>query len=103
MAPSLKQQRAKVNGVAISSKIPEGQQPSKSQRSHLNDTTSDKDRIKTCPICGHTAKKLGKIRSHFAACVKMNGTPTGGRWDDDLTFMPRPHLAKRKHDDLEDV
>ena len=103
MAPSLKQRHKKLNRAVAPAKTPEGEQPSKPQKDRLTDTTSKKIRIKTCPICGHTDTKLATMRTHFAACVEMNGTPTGGRKDRDLIFAPRSHLAKRKFDDLDDM
>ena len=104
MARSLKQRQKNANGSVAPAKIPEGQQPSKPQTGCPTDTTktSRKSRIKTCSTCGHTATKLAEMRSHFAGCVEVNGTPTGGQKDFGFTFMPPSHLAKRKFDDLDD-
>ena len=99
MARSLTQRHKKMNGAVAPAKILEGQQSSKSQESRPTDTTSKKTRIKTCPNCDYTATKLADIRSHFAACVEVNGTPIGGCKDGDLTFVPRSHPVKRNFDD----
>ncbi|KAF6224543.1 hypothetical protein HO173_013032 [Letharia columbiana] len=99
----LGQQLARVNGVVIPSKLPEGQQPLKALRTRpRSDGKLDRARDKTCPICGHTSTRPEFIRSHFVACVKTNGNPTGARWDDNLNFMPRPDLVKRKHNDVDE-
>ena len=104
MTTSLEQQLAKVNGVVIPSKLLEAQRPLRAQRGRLqsDDATLDRARDKTCPICGHTDTRPTNIRSHFITCVKTNGNPTGARWDDNFNFVPRPHLVKRKQNDVDE-
>lgn len=104
MTSSLEKRLAKVNGIVIPSKLPEGQQPLKARKTHPINTNAklDPDRSKTCPICGHASSKASNIRPHFVACVKANGNPTGARWDDNFSYVPRPRLVKRKLNDSDE-
>ncbi len=96
MTAMSKQKLAEVNGVIIPSKIQAGQKPIKAPKTRPLTTGLDSKRTNTCPICGHAATKASNIRGHFVACVKRNGNPTGARWDDNITFIPRPQLIKQK-------
>ncbi|CAD6590563.1 MAG: hypothetical protein ASARMPREDX12_004419 [Alectoria sarmentosa] len=104
MTSSLEKRLAKVNGIVIPSKLPEGQQPLRARRTCPINTNAklDPDRSKTCPICGYASSKASNIRPHFVACVKTNGNPTGAHWDDNFNFVPRPRLVKRKFNDSDE-
>lgn len=94
------EQLAKVNGVIVPSKLPEGQPPVKAIKSRLATKSLINARNK-CSICGHIAVKAQTIRDHFVICVKRNGNPTGAHWDDEIRYLHRRRQTKRKLNDGE--
>ena len=77
MTPEFEGKLAAVNGVVITSKIPQGGQ-----------TVSRSGReLRTrfiCSICGSVCRDKRDLRNHFVTCVGRNGNPNGACWDDSL-------------------
>ena len=88
MTPEFEKRLAKVNGVVIASKIPEGGKVLKptTQRyeRYVRTTNRKTKRTRICIICGFDSRGARGLRDHFVVCVERNGNPNGVRWDDAL-------------------
>ena len=94
MTPDFGKRLARVNGVFIASKIPQGgdvfkkryQRPNK-----LGHKTKRKTKSRmACIICDSDCRDSRGLRNHFVACVERNGNPNGVRWNDALEHPAAP-------------
>lgn len=85
MTSKFEKRLATVNGVVVTSKIPQGGQLHKKKPWTVKRAGRDTKTIMTCSICNSTCRDLRELRGHFVVCVDRNGNPYGARWDDCLT------------------